>query len=141
MLVKPHKVEAEKRPTQQCPKCGAMAEERVTKYGIRSSCCDLWSWDRDELVDKATHDARKHLGILLRDLTGTIGAGALVELLRKRTTVPTGTAIAPRLMNEASCKKVIAACEGILIDIIAGDVKAPVSVGARKKTGWRKTYS
>lgn len=42
-----------------CPKCGALARETQTRFGIRSSCCGLWSWERYPLVDAATHEARK----------------------------------------------------------------------------------
>lgn len=45
------------RPT--CPKCGQMASEVRTRFGIRSQCCDLWSWDRYPLVDAETHAARR----------------------------------------------------------------------------------
>lgn len=41
-----------------CPKCGRRAIEMRTRYGIRASCCDLWSWDRKPLVCAATHKAR-----------------------------------------------------------------------------------
>lgn len=120
--VKPAKVDAQSKPTVMCPICGSPAEERMTKYGIRSSCCGLWSWDRDPLVDKATHEARKHLGVLLRDLTGTIGAGMLLVQLKKHMTIPITQATVPRNMNEVSCKKVIAACESVLMDVVAGDI-------------------
>lgn len=54
-----YKSQAHKRPIPICPKCGSVAKESDTTYGIRSTCCDLWSWDRYPLADKETHDARK----------------------------------------------------------------------------------
>jgi hypothetical protein len=30
-----------------------------TQYGIRNSCCNLWSWGESPLVDADTHNARK----------------------------------------------------------------------------------
>lgn len=41
-----------------CPTCGSRARETKTRYGLRSGCCGLWSWDRYPLVDAATHAAR-----------------------------------------------------------------------------------
>lgn len=42
-----------------CPICGNRARATHTRYGIRHSCCDLWSWGYAPLVDAATHEARK----------------------------------------------------------------------------------
>jgi hypothetical protein len=50
--------QAEQRRVPLCPRCGNPAREQRTRYGIRASCCGLWSWDRWPLVDKATHQAR-----------------------------------------------------------------------------------
>jgi len=43
----------------RCPSCGNKPLSVKTRYGIRSSCCDLWSWGCKPLVDKKTHEARK----------------------------------------------------------------------------------
>jgi hypothetical protein len=42
-----------------CPTCGKEAKEVRTRYGLRHSCCGLWSWGGAPLVDGATHEARK----------------------------------------------------------------------------------
>lgn len=43
-----------------CPICHNKPIRLETKYGIRNSCCNLWSWGEDEpLVDEHTHNARK----------------------------------------------------------------------------------
>ena len=42
-----------------CPKCGNVAQSVQTKYGIRSNCCDLWSWGKAPLTDAKTHKARR----------------------------------------------------------------------------------
>ena len=49
---------ARKAPRPICPTCGNVARETQTKYGLRSMCCGLWSWDRHPLVDGDTHAAR-----------------------------------------------------------------------------------
>lgn len=41
-----------------CPKCFKAPTVRETQYGLRFSCCDLWSWG-GPLVDAATHEARQ----------------------------------------------------------------------------------
>ena len=43
----------------QCPICGWAAYRQDTRYGVRHSCCGLWSWDGAPLVDAETHEARK----------------------------------------------------------------------------------
>jgi ribosomal protein L37E len=50
--------EANKKPRPICPECGKQSYETQTRYGLRSSCCGLWSWDRFPLVDAETHRAR-----------------------------------------------------------------------------------
>lgn len=50
--------QAADKPLPICPTCGQQAHEQETRYGLRCSCCGLWSWDRHPLVDKATHEAR-----------------------------------------------------------------------------------
>lgn len=50
--------EAHTRARPKCPKCGRVALEVKTRYGLRNKCCDLWSWDRHPLVDAETHKAR-----------------------------------------------------------------------------------
>lgn len=42
-----------------CPICGWSAEQKYTQYGVRNSCCGLWSWGDAPLVDEETHEARK----------------------------------------------------------------------------------
>ena len=42
-----------------CPICYNEAYEAQTRYGVRHSCCGLWSWDGAPLVDEYTHEARK----------------------------------------------------------------------------------
>ena len=42
-----------------CPTCGGIPKMQNTRYGKRFSCCDLWCWDRGDLVNKDTHEARK----------------------------------------------------------------------------------
>lgn len=49
---------AEARPVPICPTCGGEAAEFRTTFGIKSTCCGLWSWDRYPLVSAETHQAR-----------------------------------------------------------------------------------
>lgn len=42
-----------------CPQCGRFAKQAETRYGLRSQCCGLWSWDGRPLVDEGTHRARQ----------------------------------------------------------------------------------
>jgi hypothetical protein len=42
-----------------CPECGLPPTQTQTRYGLRSECCGLWSWDSKPLVDAETHEARK----------------------------------------------------------------------------------
>ena len=43
----------------KCPRCGGFAVAVETVYGIRHSCCDLWSWGGKPLADEETHRARQ----------------------------------------------------------------------------------
>lgn len=45
--------------TLYCPECGNESRESQTRYGVRSYCCGLWSWDGAPLVSAETHEARK----------------------------------------------------------------------------------
>lgn len=45
--------------TLRCPNCGRVPRQTKTRYGLRSECCGLHSWDGKPLVCQKTHDARK----------------------------------------------------------------------------------
>ena len=47
------------RSPVRCPKCGKMAREVQTRYGLRSDCCGMWSWHRWPLQTKEHHDAKR----------------------------------------------------------------------------------
>lgn len=123
------KVAALTRPTVTCPKCGAEAAEVKTQYGIRSSCCGLWSYDRRPLVDKNTHEARKAVYSLIKKMGEQVGSVEMQREVRKRCGVPE---LKVADMNEATCKKVIAAMEDMLVDIIAGDLKLSPKQGKKR---------
>lgn len=42
-----------------CPICKQLATKQKTRYGIRHTCCGIWSWGNYPLVDEATHVARR----------------------------------------------------------------------------------
>ncbi len=113
----------DKLPTPICPRCGSEAIESVTQYGIRSSCCGLWSWGRGELSDKATHDLRKLLHKDYLDLQRSMGAATMFEAIRKKTGINDPTKLMIKEMNEATLRKVKAATEDIMIDILTGQQK------------------
>lgn len=50
--------EAATKPVPVCPVCGKRARESQTRYGLRNTCCGLWSWDRHPMVSAETHAAR-----------------------------------------------------------------------------------
>lgn len=116
------KAEAESRPTVKCPRCGQLAVERRTRYGIRSECCGLHSWDRSPLVDQTTHDARKKLNALAHDLKRTLGTAKLATEIDRRAKVPYSVVSDIQTMNEATAKKIIKAMEDVLVDIMAGSI-------------------
>lgn len=118
--VKRRKAAAENLAVPTCPKCGRLAKERRTRYGIRSECCDLWSWDRKPLVDEATHKARKEVFVMLDKMSKTITTAQTNMEIMRRTKI---TNLTVSEMNEVTCRKVLAALEDILVDVIAGDVK------------------
>lgn len=41
-----------------CPTCGNAAALALGRFGIKASCCGLWSWGGKPLVDRATHAGR-----------------------------------------------------------------------------------
>ncbi len=41
-----------------CPECGKFAKQEPGRFGLKSSCCGLWSWNGKPLVDAETHRAR-----------------------------------------------------------------------------------
>jgi hypothetical protein len=42
-----------------CPSCGGEPRRQTTRFGVRHSCCGLWSWGSKPLVDRETHEARQ----------------------------------------------------------------------------------
>lgn len=77
--------EAADRDTPICPKCGNTAKETKTRYGIRSDCCRLWSWDRHPLVSAETHAARNRAHASFDALwkTGLIPRGKAYAILAR----------------------------------------------------------
>jgi hypothetical protein len=110
-------------PTPTCPRCGNKANEKVTRYGIRAECCGLWSWNRQALVDAKTHDARKDLAPLLRDLSVSMTKGRALREVMARMGIKNPGTMNISAMNEATAIKAKAAAEDLLMDIMAGKVK------------------
>lgn len=42
-----------------CPKCLKPVLGQHTQYGLKHSCCGLWSWGGKPLVPRAVHQARR----------------------------------------------------------------------------------
>jgi hypothetical protein len=105
-----------------CPKCGQHAEERDTQYGIRSSCCGLWSWNREPLADAATHELRRQLAPLLKDLCKTVGVVTVMSRLSKATNIRDANRLRISQMNEVTARKALAATEDILMGVMAGEI-------------------
>lgn len=118
-----HKLKVEDRPIPICPRCGWQASETITKYGIRNECCGLWSWERKPLADAATHAARKKLAPLMEQVQKSVGIEKLHKYLTKKTGIREPSSLLVGGMNEATARKVLAAVEDMVIDIMSGDIK------------------
>lgn len=95
-----------------CPKCGKVAKNTQTKYGIRSYCCNLWSWKGAPLTDKKTHKARsnahKHFDVLWK--MGFMSRSEAYNWLSKALNI-SRDACHMKLLNYKQCKKVINLCK------------------------------
>lgn len=112
------------RPTPTCPRCGCLAQETTTRYGIRSECCGLWSWNRQPLADARTHDARRRLAPFLSELSAAAShPGEITMELMKRMGINDIRVMIVSTMNEATATKTLAAAEDLLMDIMSGKVK------------------
>jgi hypothetical protein len=130
------RMKVEDRPVPTCPRCGFVASENTTKYGLRCDCCGLWSWNRMPLTDAKTHEARKHLGPLFSSLSQALGAVQFYSEMRKRVDVKRAEEMTISTMNEVTAKKFRAAAEDLLMEMMAGNVvaNAPKSgTAARRK--------
>lgn len=90
-----------------CPKCGGKPAQHATKYGVRSNCCGLWSWNGAPLVDAATHEARRVAHAAFDQLwkTGFMQRGMAYAMLAHRMGV-TKEDCHMKLMNEATALRV-----------------------------------
>lgn len=116
------RAEVDSLPVPICPRCGNHAEEVNTKYGIRASCCGLWSWERRPLVDADTHQARRELTPLMQEVAKALGQVKAYQQIAKRVGFSSPDQLKVSNMNEATARKVKAAVEDIIMDIMAGEV-------------------
>ena len=110
------------KPVPICPKCGVTAMEAYTQYGIRSSCCGLWSWNREPLADAATHALRRQLAPLLKDLCKTVGVVPVMSRLSKGTGIRDTNRLRISQMSEITARKALAIAEDILMGVMAGEI-------------------
>jgi hypothetical protein len=108
-----------------CPKCGAVAVEKPTRYGPRSECCGLWSWNRKPLVDGETHAARRKAVEDLRSLHegGAFDKVSAYAEVAKRTN-RVGKVIAISTMTAKEATGVSEAVTDIFLDVLTGTIKA-----------------
>jgi hypothetical protein len=118
------RMKVEDRPVPNCPRCGFVASENTTKYGLRNDCCGLWSWNRMPLADAKTHEARKHLGPLFSSLAKALGSVQFYTEMRKRVDVKRAEEMTISTMNEVTANKFRAAAEDLLMEMMAGTVVA-----------------
>lgn len=118
----PASLKVEERPMPICPRCGWEAFEIATKFGPRSSCCGLWSWNRKPLADASTHAIRKQLAPLMDQVNRTLGTALMLKEIRGRTGIADPNRLSIGDMNEATARKVLAAVEDMVIDIMSGEL-------------------
>jgi len=85
-----------------CPTCGKPAKATQTVYGVRHSCCGLWSWDGKPLVSAEIHKARQHCHMVVDRLWR--GAPSLYQISEKRGTP--GHARAVKRIRESARNRV-----------------------------------
>jgi len=102
-----YQIATEEKPTPICPICGNIAKEMKTKYGTRSYCCGLWSWDRFPLADAGTHAARQaaHKAFDEIWMSGLCKRARAYALLRAELCLKKGQCHI-KLMDEATAKRV-----------------------------------
>ncbi len=113
----PNDVNLKETPT--CPKCGQLAWETGTKYGIRAECCGLWSWNRAPLADAATHKLRQQVNAMIGDLGVSNNTFTVLGEMTKRAGWSRPIRIGE--MNEVTARKALTALEDIVMDIMAGN--------------------
>ena len=109
--------DANLKETPTCPKCGQLAWETGTKWGIRAECCGLWSWNRAPLADAATHKLRAQVHSMMTDLRVRPGWGVLEEMTKR---AGWSKPIKISEMNEVTARKALAALEDMVMDIMSG---------------------
>ena len=99
-----------------CPKCNSIAKNVQTKYGLRSHCCNLWSWKGAPLVDRETHitrmTAHKHFDVLWK--SGILTRSEAYEWLSRSLNIPKEECHM-KIMQYNMAKKVIRLCRNFII--------------------------
>ena len=79
-----------------CPRCLKPAKMVITQYGMRHSCCDMWSWGGKPLVPETVHRARQQFHTAfdrlwneaeivydIRELPGSVAYDRVVAKIRR----------------------------------------------------------
>ena len=98
----------------RCPKCFAVASQRVTAYGIRYAHCGLWAWDRGPLVDAETHQLRQRAHELFDPTwkSGALTRKAAYSQLAQRLDIPLSKCHI-KLFNKERLQQVIGLLEAV----------------------------
>jgi zinc-finger-containing domain len=90
-----------------CPLCGRVSFATTTMYGVRNSCCGLWSWGEAPLVSRETHEARKaaHAAFDTIWKDGMMTRGQAYKALQKKLGM-TSEECHMKLMDEYTALKV-----------------------------------
>lgn len=97
-----------------CPTCGNFAKQAPGKFGIKSTCCGLWSWGGKPLVDRETHFNRINAHNVFDKLwkEGYMTRGNAYQWLQQRMGMQEQPHMAE--MSASQCAKVMSLVNGYL---------------------------
>ena len=115
-------LEASDVPPPICPRCGCGAAKHETRYGPRHECCGLWSWGGKPLADANTHEVRRKLAPLMKQVHDNIGIIKSMREITKRSGIHDPKKLMIGEMNEVTARKVLAVVEDMVMDIMSGEL-------------------
>lgn len=74
----------------KCPKCGSRPKTTQTRFGKRTSCCDLVGWDGKPMMDQRTRDRRQEFHAVFDPLwkSGRFTRNTAYNLLADKMGIP-----------------------------------------------------